>query len=105
MKKLSLCMLLLSAALWLPLPVYAGNAGSPSSIRTLSLPSDGIQVTQDYHPHPPKPYTPPPPNPGPQVTQLQTVPAVPGVTFQIAGQQFTTGADGSTYVMVPEPGD
>jgi hypothetical protein len=41
---------------------------------------------------------------GPQVAQLQTVPAVPGVTIQIAGQQFVTGADGSAVIMVPAPG-
>jgi hypothetical protein len=41
---------------------------------------------------------------GPQVQQLQTIPPTPGVTFQIAGQQFVTGADGSVVVVVPQPG-
>lgn len=52
----------------------------------------------------PPPYNPPPAPPVPQTTELQTVPPIAGVTFQIAGQQFVTGADGSTVVMVPAPG-
>ena len=46
----------------------------------------------------------PPAPKGPQVAKLQTVPATPGVTFQIAGQQFVTGADGSAVIIVPTPG-
>ncbi len=102
MKKLSLSLSLLAATMLLALP--SGMAGARASAAGSSR-FDGIRITEDYHPHPAKPYVPPATPPGPQVTELQTVPAVPGVTFQIAGQQFTTGADGATYVMVPEPGD
>src|SRR5512140_3820104 len=62
----------------------------------------GAGMTMERYNSPPN--TNPPGDKGPQVTQLQTVPSVPGVTFQIAGQQFVTGADGSAVVMVPQPG-
>ncbi len=69
-----------------------------------AAPTSGINVAQDYHARQ-KPYAVPiASGPGPQYTQLQTVPPTPGVTFQIAGQLFVTGADGTTVVAVPQPG-
>lgn len=101
MKKLSWSFLLLSAVLLAILPAGVVSASAPSSG---AVGSGGVLGTQNYHPHPAKPYVAPRALPGPQVTTLQTVPPVPGVTFQIAGQQFVTGADGTTVVMVPQPG-
>ncbi len=97
MRKL-LFYLLGSALLFLGLPRGAASA------RMLPAGSQSGQVQQDYHPRPPHPYQPPPAPPAPQATKLQTVPPIAGITFQIAGQQFVTGSDGSAVVVVPGDG-
>ncbi len=84
--------------------VLVGQPRGAASARMLPAGSMTAQVQQDYHPRPPHPYQPPPTPPVPQVTKLQTVPPIAGVTFQIAGQQFVTGTDGSTIVVVPGDG-
>src|SRR5512143_3567808 len=97
MKKFLLSLALLLASLLVGLP----GAGVLSAAATSGQTGADIGVGERYH-------NPPRTNPGavkgPQVAQLQTVPAVPGVTFQIAGQQFVTGADGSAVIVVPTPG-
>ncbi len=98
MRKIVFLLPVVLALLLLALPGGAVSASVPSG----SLPPG--QPGEDYHPHPPQPYQPPPPAPTPQLTKLQTVPPIAGVTFQIAGQQFVTGADGSTIVTVPAEG-
>lgn len=80
--------------------------GLPGSVLTraaaISSGAQGTAVTEERYHNPPHGHPLAPK--GPQVAQLQTVPPVPGVTFQIAGQQFVTGADGSAVVMVPQAG-
>jgi hypothetical protein len=98
MKKilLSVAMLLVLLLAGLPgLTVLPAAAGS--------LASGGLNLQDDRYHNPPH-STKPAAQKGPQVAQLQTVPPVAGVTFQIAGQQFVTGADGSAVVIVPQPG-
>src|SRR5512133_366258 len=98
MKKilLSVAMLLVLLLAGLPgLTVLPAAAGS--------LASGGLNIQDDRYHNPPH-ATKPAAQKGPQVAQLQTVPPVAGVTFQIAGQQFVTGADGSAVVIVPQPG-
>jgi hypothetical protein len=97
MRKILLSLMLLLALLLVGLP----GAGALSAAATSAQTGAGIGTVRRYH-------SPPRTNPaavkGPQVAQLQTVPAFPGVTFQIAGQQFVTGADGSAVIVVPMPG-
>ena len=105
MNKIALSFLLLVAALLLVLPAGAVNASAPAASSAYSSGLGPVRITEGYRPHPRDPSSAPSSIPGPQVAELQTVPAVPGVTFQVAGQQFVTGADGSTVIMVPKPGD
>ncbi len=97
MKKLVLSFLLLPALLLLGLP---GAGIVPAA--AIGSAGPGLRVTEGRFHNPPAHNSSAPK--GPQVAQFQTVPPTPGVTFQIAGQQFVTGADGSTVVVVPQPG-
>ncbi len=106
MKKLAYSLILVCVLLLLGMPgsSVGGAAASPAPGPSLDAiqahgPVSGGEAGAGHHP-----YEQPRLLPGPQVTQLQTIPPVPGITFQIAGQQFVTGADGSTVVMVPQPG-
>ena len=107
MKKLSLSVLLLFAMMLWGLPgavVSRVVARPPFFGSSKPVRSSGVQIAQDYRTQSHPAYTAPHASSGPQVTELQTIPPVPGVTFQIAGQQFVTGADGSAVIMVPQPG-
>lgn len=97
MKKLLLSLVLLPALFLLGLP------GARTSLaRAMASTGPGLLVTERHYHNPPVHISAAPK--GPQVQQLQTIPPTPGVTFQIAGQQFVTGADGSVVVVVPQPG-
>lgn len=95
MKKIALSLALSLVLLLVSLP---GAVVLPASASGM-----GPGFTEDRYHNPPQHGT-SPAQKGPQVAQLQTVPPVPGVTFQIAGQQYVTGADGSAVIMVPQPG-
>lgn len=97
MKKLLLSLVLLPALFLLSLP----GAGVLPAV-ALGGAGQGLNVAEGHYRNPPVHNSAAPK--GPQVQQLQTIPPTPGVTFQIAGQQFVTGADGSTVVVVPQPG-
>jgi hypothetical protein len=106
MNKISISVLLVIVLSLLGLPGGSVNtvaASTPPRGSVDGLASIGLKAALDGRSRH-YPYDPPRAQPVPQVTELQTVPAVPGVTFQIAGQQFVTGADGTTVVMVPQPG-
>src|SRR5512140_2399883 len=98
MKKLFVSLVLLFALLLLGLP---GASVVPAAAG--SLDPNAILTVQDHYHNPPHHSTSPVAK-GPQTATLQTVPAIPGITFQIAGQQFVTGADGSAVIVVPQPG-
>ncbi len=106
MYRLLLAIVLLSFLLTLGLAggrVLSVAAASSHTGMLHAIGSVGLNLGEDAHGgH--HPYAPPRAVPGPQVTELQTVPPIPGITFVIAGQQFVTGADGSVVVMVPQPG-
>ncbi len=97
MKKLLLSLALLPALFLLGLP---GAGILPAG--AIAYTGQGPQVLENRYHNPP--YHPSAAAKGPQVQQLQTIPPTPGVTFQVAGQQFVTGADGSVVVVVPQPG-
>ncbi len=97
MRKFLLSLVLLPALFLLGLP---GASIVPAAATGSSVP--GLTVTEGHFHSPPVHISSAPK--GPQTAQFQTVPPTPGVTLQIAGQQFVTGADGSTVVVVPQPG-
>ena len=106
MNKISLSILLVTVLALLGPPqgsVSTVAASTPPRASVDGLASNGLNAELDRRSRHYS-YDAPRVQPGPQVAELQTVPPVPGVTFQIAGQQFVTGADGSTVVMVPQPG-
>jgi hypothetical protein len=74
------------------------------SVTRAGTTTNRITITVDRHRNPPCKGVQVSAARGPAVALLQTVPAIPGVTFQIAGQQYVTGADGTAAVMVPQPG-
>jgi hypothetical protein len=98
MKKLFVSLVLLFALLLLGLP---GATIMPAAASSLD-PNAVLSVNDHYH-NPPH-HSVSPAAKGPQTATLQTVPSIPGITFQVAGQQFVTGADGSAVVVVPQPG-
>jgi len=93
---------LLSLMLGLSLFLLGLPGSSILPVAAIDAGGQGPALTEDRYHNPP--HRNPQASKGPQVAELQTVPPVPGVTFQIAGQQFVTGADGSAVVMVPQPG-
>lgn len=115
MKKLSSSLLLLLTLISLGLPRGprgTAYAGSPAALDT-SLPavgsdkialSNGIVVTVDPNTYAGANAVRLSSPSGPVVALLQTVPPFPGVTFQLGGKQYVTGADGSAAVIVPSPG-
>ncbi len=106
MRKILLSTFLTLAVILLGIPgvgvgQVAANTAPRVSRSGIAIQDSGANdITLDRH----NPYHAPPAPPSPAVTQLQTVPPIQGVTFQIAGQQFVTGADGTTVVAVPQPG-
>ena len=90
-------------------PVYASGLPSTNGIGAPTAPysihlDNGIIVTVDKYHHPPSKGVQLGSTHGPAVALLQTVPSVPGVTFQVGGRQFVSGADGTAAVMVPAAG-
>jgi hypothetical protein len=110
MKRLSLCLLLLLAMLLSNLPgsilLAAARSAKTSAASAFDAVSttNGLTFTVDRYHNPPGKGVQAASATGPAVALLQTIPPIPGVTFQIAGKQYVTGADGSAAVMVPQAG-